>query len=86
MRTENASNSEKILPDAEIIDLYWNRDEKAIEATDQKYGKYLYTIAYNIIHDKLDCEECVNDTYLGVWNRIPPAKPNKFQVFLAKIM
>jgi RNA polymerase sigma-70 factor (ECF subfamily) len=86
MRTENDTVIENLLPDEEIIDLYWKRDEKAIEATDKKYGKYLYTIAYNIIHDKLDCEECVNDTYLGVWNRIPPAKPNKFQVFCARIM
>ena len=86
MRTEKDVKSEKQLSDEAIIELYWQRDEGAIDATDKKYGRYLYTIAYNIIHDSMDCEECVNDTYLGVWNRIPPTRPNIFQVFLAKIM
>jgi len=76
----------EILTDEEIIALYWNRQEKAIEATDHKYGKYLYMIAYNIIRDELDCEECLNDTYLGTWNSIPPKRPTAFQVFLSKIM
>ena len=71
--------------DSEIIDLYWNRDEKAIALTDEKYGRYLFTIAYNIIRNHLDSEECVNDTYLHTWNRIPPAKPTLLQVFLSKI-
>ena len=74
------------LSDDEIVDLYWARDEKAIDATDKKYGKYLYTIAYNIVHDDMDCEECLNDTYLGTWNRIPPTRPTVFHVFLSKIM
>jgi RNA polymerase sigma-70 factor (ECF subfamily) len=74
-----------MLADESIIELYWSRDEKAISETDKKYGKYLYSIAYNIVHDKLDSEECVNDTYLGTWNAIPPARPNAFRVFLAKI-
>ena len=74
------------LSDDEIVDLYWARDEKAIVATDKKYGKYLYTIAYNIVHDDMDCEECLNDTYLGTWNRIPPTRPTVFHVFLSKIM
>lgn len=74
------------MTDEKIIDLYWNRDEQAIVETDRKYGNYLYVIAYNIIHDSLDCEECLNDTYLGTWNRIPPERPHVFQVFLTKIM
>ena len=74
------------LEDEKIVELYWERDEKAIEETDKKYGRYLYTIAYNIVHDNLDCEECLNDTYLGTWNRIPPQRPNAFQIFLSKIM
>ena len=74
------------LPDNEIVDLYWSRDEKAIDETDKKYRKYLYTIAYNIIHSRLDCEECLNDTYLGTWNSIPPQKPTAFQNFLSRIM
>lgn len=71
--------------DEEIIDLYWNRKEDAIPETDRKYGRYLYTIAYNIVRDGRDCEECINDTYFSTWNRIPPTRPNIFQVFLSKI-
>ena len=82
------SNTENniFLSDDQIIELYWQRNEKSISETDKKYGKYLYTIAYNIVHDRLDCEECLNDTYLSVWNRIPPTRPNIFQLFLSKIM
>ncbi len=74
------------LSDEEIVSLYWERQEKAIDATNVKYGKYLYTIAYNILNDKMDSEECLNDTYLGTWNAIPPAKPSLLQAFLSKIM
>lgn len=77
--------SNEILLDEEIVDLYWQREEKAINATELKYGNYLYTIAYNILHDDLDSEECLNDTYLGAWNSIPPNRPNPLQVFLSKI-
>ena len=83
---EKHNDAEMLLTDEEIVDLYWNREEKAISETDKKYGAYLYKIAYNIVHDKLDCEECLNDTYLGTWNRIPPTRPNQFQVFVSKIM
>ena len=74
------------LSDEEIIELYWKRNEDAIQQTDVKYGKYLFTIAYNIVHDRLDSEECLNDTYLGTWNKIPPERPLVFNVFLSRIM
>ena len=74
------------MSDEEIVELYWQRDEYAIKATSDKYGKLLYKIAYNILHDSLDCEECQNDTYLNVWNSIPPAKPTVFRAFIARIM
>ena len=74
------------MADQDIIDLYWKRDESAITETDKKYGKYLYHIAYNLLRDSMDCEESLNDTYLCTWNRIPPTKPNAFQVVLSKIM
>jgi RNA polymerase sigma-70 factor (ECF subfamily) len=74
------------LSDPEIIKLYFDRDESAIEATDSKYGNYLFTIGYNILSDKWDSEECMNDTFFRTWNRIPPEKPNIFQAFLSKIM
>ncbi len=86
MENNQKINIENTLPDEKIIELYWNRDEKAIKETDRKYGNYLYSIAYNIVNDRLDTEECVNDTYLGTWERIPPARPNVFHVFLARII
>ena len=90
MKRENTASVKTDIPaflsDESIIDLYWERNEKAISETDRKYGRYLYVIAYNIVHDRLDCEECLNDTYLGTWNSIPPHRPNVFQVFLSRIM
>ncbi len=73
------------MDDEEIVELYWNRNERAIEETDFKYKKYLFSIAYNIVHDRLDSEECLNDTYLGAWKAIPPSKPNVLMAFLATI-
>lgn len=61
--------------DHEIIELYWARNESAITATAEKYGNYCHTIAYNILRNKEDAEECANDTYLGAWNSIPPQRP-----------
>lgn len=85
-KTAVRTDAPKPLSDERIIELYWDRDEKAISETDRKYGKYLYVIAYNIVHNRLDCEECLNDTYLGTWEAIPPHRPNVFQVFLSRIM
>lgn len=76
----------KTLPDEKIIELYWERNEQAIRETDLKYGRYLLSVAYNILHDSRDCEECQNDTYLGTWNAIPPNRPGFFQAFLTKIL
>lgn len=83
----NQSKSERLsdLHDDAIIELYWNRDEAAITATDDKYGRYLFAIAYNVLHDRMDCEECLDDTYLSTWNQIPPKRPSVFQVFLSRI-
>ena len=74
------------LCDEKIIELYWQRDEEAIEATDFKYRKYLYKIAYNVVRDNVDCEECLNDTYLGTWNAIPPSRPSFLKAFLTTIL
>lgn len=74
------------LGDEEIIDLYWARDEEAIRETDRKYGTLLYQLAYNILHDRCDSEECQNDTYLGIWNTIPPTRPASFQAYIVKLM
>lgn len=72
--------------DDEIIELYWARDEEAIRATDAKYRNYLISISQNILHDMQDSEECLNDTYVGTWNSIPPHRPRLLQSFLASIM
>ncbi len=74
------------MPDETIIELYWNRDESAIFETDFKYKKYLLRIAYNILNNESDSEESLNDTYFGVWNAIPPTRPNVFKAFLTVIM
>lgn len=75
-----------VIADEQIIELYWQREETAIQETDKKYGKFLFRIAYNILHDRSDCEECQNDTYLGVWNAIPPTRPSVFPAFITQIM
>lgn len=72
--------------DSKILELYWNRDEKAIFETEKKYGQYCYSIANNILKNKEDSNECVNDTYLKTWNAIPPHKPNVLKLFLGKIV
>ena len=73
------------MDDLNIIELYFARDEQAIKETDAKYGKLCHSIAYNILNNNEDSEECVNDTYIGVWNAIPPTRPNNFMAFLCKI-
>ena len=72
--------------DEKIIDMYWERNPDAIQETDHKYGKVLRSVAYNILFDDLDCEECQNDAYLGIWNAIPSARPTVFSAFIMRIM
>ena len=86
MELQSKQTARVLIADEKIIELYWARNEKAIEETDLKYKKYLISIAYNIVHDQLDCEECLNDTYLGTWNAIPPQKPRVLKAFLTVIM
>jgi len=73
------------MEDRQIVQMYFDRNEDAISQTAVKYGKYCYTIAYNILHDFEDSEECVNDTYLEAWHTIPPQRPQKLTAFLGKI-
>lgn len=73
------------IDDLEIIELYFDRNERAITETDAKYGKLCHSIAYNILNSFEDSEECVNDTYVSVWNAIPPTRPHNFMSFLCKI-
>ena len=73
------------MEDQGIIALFFDRSEQAIEETDKKYGGYCYSIAYNILFNREDSEECVSDTYLAAWNTIPPRRPNFLNAFLAKM-
>ena len=71
--------------DKDIIQLYLNRDQRALSVTAKKYGKYCTSIAKNILGNNEDAEECVNDTYLSTWNSIPPTIPTILSAFLGKI-
>ena len=73
------------MEDERIVELYWERSESAISETETKYGRYLKTVAVNILSNEEDSLECVNDTYLNAWNAIPPARPKVLQAFLGKI-
>lgn len=73
------------MDDAQIVGLYWQRDESAITETAAKYGSYCYAIAHRILGNDGDAEESVNDTYLDAWNSIPPHRPSILSTFLGKI-
>lgn len=73
------------MEDKQILDLYWMRSENAISETANKYGRYCHYIAFNILHNDEDSEECTNDTYLKAWETIPPNRPDKLSAFLGKI-
>lgn len=73
------------MEDSKIVELYLQKNERAIEETDRKYGAYCFTIAHNILNNREDSEECVNDTWLKTWDAIPPQRPGRLQMFLAKI-
>ena len=71
--------------DSQIVALYWQRNEQAITETAEKYGNYCYTIAFRILTDKEDAEECVNDAWNGAWNSMPENRPEKLAPYLAKL-
>lgn len=73
------------MQDESIVALYWQRDEAAIQETEQKYGAYLTKIAYNILANVEDSQESVNDTYLKAWNSMPPHWPSVLSTYLGKI-
>ncbi len=73
------------MEDNAIIDLYWARDERAIQASDTKYGPYCRTVAGSILWDRRDREECVSDTWQRAWNTMPPQKPSLLRAFFGAI-
>ncbi len=73
------------MDEQEIVDLFWNRNERAIRETEIRYGKLCYRIAHNILNDVRDAQESVSDTYLGLWNSIPPQKPRNLTAYVCKV-
>ena len=73
------------MEDIQIVDLYFARNEQAISESADKYGTYLFSIAHNILFNRSDAEEAVNDTYMGAWKSIPPHRPNRLSTYLGKI-
>lgn len=73
------------MEDMQIVDLFFARNEQAIDETAHKYGNYLFSIADHILSSNRDAEEAVNDTYLGAWKSIPPHRPDRLSTYLGKI-
>ena len=73
------------MDDNQIIELFFERSDKAVSELSAKYGKLVHKIAENTLHNREDAEECVNDTYLGVWNAIPPQRPDSLPAFVCRI-
>ena len=73
------------MTDKQIIELYFDRNEAAIHETEVKYGSYCRKVAANILGDKQDVDECINDTWLSIWKAIPPLIPENFKIWAAKI-
>ena len=75
-----------MIEDEKIIELFFERSEQGIRELDIKYGKVCHKLSYNILNNKQDAEECVNDAYLGAWNAIPPTRPNPLLSYIVKIV
>ena len=74
-----------MMEDFQIVDLYWDRNERAISESDEKYGRMLRSLSYSCLSSREDAEECVNDTYLDAWNTMPTERPTYLGAFLSKI-
>ena len=73
------------MDDQQILALLWQRAESAIPALAHRFGKQLYLTAMNLLHNQRDAEECVNDTYMAIWNAIPPKKPEPLRPYVYRI-
>ena len=74
------------MDDGRIVELFWRREEAALTETRAKYGAYCFAIAKNILFNPEDAEECVNDALLRAWLAIPPQRPQRLKLFLARIV
>ena len=75
-----------MIDDEKIIEMFFERSEQGIRELDIKYGKICHNLSYNIVNNRQDAEECVNDAYLGAWNAIPPVRPNPLLSYIVKIV
>ncbi len=75
-----------MIEDGKIIELFLQRSEQAIQELDEKYGNVCRKLSHNIVNNRQDAEECVNDAYLGAWNAIPPVEPNPLLTYICKIV
>ena len=75
-----------MIDDEKIIEMFFGRSEQGIRELDIKYGKVCHNLSYNIVNNRQDAEECVNDAYLGAWNAIPPVRPNPLLSYIVKIV
>lgn len=73
------------MEDRGIVELYWQRQEQAVEETEKKYGAYCYEIAWRILGNREDARECVNDACQGAWDSIPPNRPENLKTYLGKL-
>ena len=80
------NNEHERQDDRRIIDLYFARDEQAITETARRYGSFCLRLSLSILSDRRDAEECVNDTYLKMWNSIPPNRPHSLRTYLGRIV
>ena len=74
------------MEDREIVAMYWARNPDAVAATQEKYGIFCYQLAWRVLLQGEDAQECVNDTYLAAWNAMPPHRPQVLSMFLAKLL
>lgn len=75
-----------MIDDEKIIEMFFERSEQAVRELDNKYGKICHHLSFNILNNRQDAEECVNDAYLGAWNAIPPVRPNPLLAYIVKIV
>ena len=75
-----------MMEDTRIIELFFERDQQAIQELDTKYGKVCHKLSYNIVNNRYDAEECVNDAWLGAWNSIPPQRPDPLRAYVCRIV
>ncbi len=75
-----------MIDDEKIIEMFFERSEQGIRELDNKYGKICHNLSYNIVSNRQDAKECVNDAYLGAWNAIPPARPDPLLAYVCKIV